>query len=85
MSGVQWRGFIIRFQNGNLTVTPEGSDVSLLQWQDPHPLPIKFFSFSSYNGRLLEVAFDCKPKDIFSSIPKAKGQNHFIAFSFIIN
>jgi len=58
--------------SGILVLYPEGSELPLLSWKDPNPLQIKFFSFSSYNGRLLEVAFGCKPKDIFSSVANTK-------------
>jgi len=75
MTNKQWRGFVIKYNPkfGNLWVFPEGGDLPLLHWKDLEPLEISYYSFTAYRQRLLEVAYDCRPKDNYSSIPRTIG------------
>lgn len=70
MSDLQYRGFIIRYDphDGQLTVFGEGSDVSLLHFEDTNePLDVKYFSFATWHNRIVQVAFNCVPKDKHST------------------
>lgn len=70
LSSVQFRGFLIRYneKRGEIWVYSEGSYMPLLHWKDPKPLQIHYFSFSANADKEVEVAFNCKPKDIHSLI-----------------
>ena len=65
MSEHQFRGFLIRYneKRGDLWIHSEGSEMPLLYLHDPDPFPIKFFSFSAYFGKTVQVAFNCKSKE----------------------
>lgn len=60
LSDQQFRGFWIKWKNGEIWVHSEGSEMPLLHWIDDHPFPIRHFSFASYDGVILQVAFNCK-------------------------
>lgn len=62
---------------GDIWVYPEGSDNLLLYWKDPEPLMIKYFSFATYHGRILQVAFNCTAKDKYSIVQNIKGKMNF--------
>lgn len=70
MSDLQYRGFIIRYDphDGQLTVFGEGSDVSLLHFEDTNePLDVNYFSFATWHNRIVQVVFNCVPKDKHST------------------
>lgn len=71
LSEHQYRGFLVRYnpRTGGIDVFPEGSDIPLLHLDDPNPLMIKYFAFSTWDNRVVQVAFNCKAKDAYSSLP----------------
>ncbi|KAL6957284.1 hypothetical protein U1Q18_052037 [Sarracenia purpurea var. burkii] len=51
ISGDEWRGFWIRVKSdGIIMVGKEGDDWPIMFWQDPKPLPVKYYGFSSWTG-----------------------------------
>lgn len=47
----EWRSFWIRVKSsGLIMIGTEGEDWPILYWQDPKPLPIKYYSFASWHG-----------------------------------
>ncbi|CAL8148842.1 unnamed protein product [Orchesella dallaii] len=70
MSDFQFRGFLITYDPriGHLSVFGEGSDVALLHFEDTNdPLQIRYFGFATWHNRIVQVAFNCVPKDSHST------------------
>ncbi|CAG7827737.1 unnamed protein product [Allacma fusca] len=65
MSVDMFRGFLIRYNEnaGELWVLSEGSEMPLLHWKDTEPIPVNFFSFSSFYQKEIQVAFNCRSWD----------------------
>lgn len=88
LSTLQYRGFLIRYNEnrGELWVYSEGSYMPLLHWKDPDPLKIRYFGFAAYDDVVVEVAFNCKAKDLHSLIFQHKpGQIIFSSHCNIYN
>lgn len=45
--------------DGTLSVGKEGDDVPFMAWQDPLPMQIKYFSFSTWNGVFGKWEYGC--------------------------
>lgn len=54
--------FCLTCTDGVLEIGREGEEISFLSWQDPDPLPIQYFSFSTWPGVDAKWFFDC-PRD----------------------
>lgn len=78
MSDLQFRGYLIRYdpRDGHLSVFGEGSDVSLIHLEDANePLQVRYFSFATWHNRVVQVAFNCIPKDPYSTVDiRSKGK-----------
>ncbi|XP_063226090.1 acetylcholine receptor subunit alpha-like [Bacillus rossius redtenbacheri] len=60
LSAAELRGFWVRLRpSGMLEVGERGSDLPFLFWKDPHPLRIRYFSFSTWTGVAGKFLFDC--------------------------
>ncbi|ODN00610.1 hypothetical protein Ocin01_06083 [Orchesella cincta] len=71
MSDLQFRGFLITYDPhlGHVSVFGEGSDVALLHFEDTNePLQIRYFGFATWHNRVVQVAFNCVPKDSHSTV-----------------
>lgn len=69
LSENQYRGFVLRYNpnTGGIYVFSEGNDIPLLYLMDPNPLRINYFTFSTWDNRVIQVVFNCKAKDSYSA------------------
>lgn len=44
---------------GLIMVGSEGEDLPVMQWQDPEPLDIQYFSFCTWSGVAGKWLYDC--------------------------
>lgn len=55
-------GFWIRVsQSGMIEVGKDGESLPFMFWADPNPIPVKYFSFSSYDAVVAKWMFKCQP------------------------
>lgn len=61
-------GFWVRSsqQSGMIEVGRNGEKLPFLFWIDPEPIPVKYFSFSSWGTVVCRWMFKCKP-DLLSA------------------
>lgn len=54
-------GFWIRVsqQSGMIEVGKHGEDLPFVFWTDPAPIPVRYFSFSSWDGVVSKWLYNC--------------------------
>ncbi|XP_054263758.1 acetylcholine receptor subunit beta-type lev-1-like [Macrosteles quadrilineatus] len=64
LSGTEMKGFWVRItSSGMILVGNEGDDLPFMQWQDPDPLLIEYFSFCTWSGVAGKWLYDCGVQD----------------------
>ena len=48
LSDTEFRGFWIHLRNGDIEVGREGETLPYFHWKDPDPIPVQYYSFSSW-------------------------------------
>ncbi|KAI8499818.1 hypothetical protein Bbelb_221350 [Branchiostoma belcheri] len=68
LSADELRGFWISWApDGTIAVGREGEGSPFMQWQDPEPLPIQYFGYSTYWGSAGQFRFPCKRHPFWSA------------------
>jgi len=65
-------GFWVRAsqQSGLIEVGRYGESLPFIFWMDPEPIPIKYYSFSSWGTVVCKWTFKCKPDPLARVMPK---------------
>lgn len=84
LSESEFRGFWIAVRRGEVEVGREGETLPYFHWKDPDPLPVHYYSLSSWTGTVAKWIQKCNFSGIwYLYLPNLEKNENFVFFYLI--